>query len=169
MPFKSDFVTKNINDTWAMLKEDLVFCSSWMKKTFTVKAGFVTDYASVPRLPIIYMLCGGRGKRAATMHDDGYAKQEIPKRCVDLLFFEGMIDTFVQDAILSYSESSGLGSFFAFWKIVWRFFLAFIMYVGVVFGGWSTWLTYTHRKKVGLPLRPEAPECHDDRWEDRVF
>lgn len=170
MPFITEFITKNIDDTWCMLHEDLVFQSDWFSKDFTVKAGFVTDFASVPRLPIIYMLCGGRGKRAATVHDDGYAKQEIPKRQVDLLFLEGMVDTFVRDAIKEFSNTTSYGNGFMLgFKVAWRFFLAFLMYVGVMFGGWSTWLKYKHRRAHGLPLRPEAPAVEDDRWESRVF
>jgi hypothetical protein len=170
MPFREPFLTRNINDTWAMLTEDLVFDSDWFDATFIAKHGFVTDFSSVPRLPIIYWWCGGRGKRAATIHDDQYSKQEIPKRRCDLLFFEGMIDTFVRDAIKEFCKENVIWKqYLLFVKISWRYFLALLMYLGVVFGGWGTWLRYKYRKKKGLPLRPEAPTVLDDRWEDRVF
>jgi hypothetical protein len=170
MPFKGDFITKNINDTWAMLTEDLHFYSDWYDEDYTVGHGFVTDFASVPRLPLIYMWCGGRGKRAATVHDDGYSKQAMKKRKVDLLFLEGMIDTFVHDAVTEFvKEENSFKQYLCFFKIVWRYFLAIFMYVGVVFGGWGTWLRYKSRRKKGLPLRPDAPQACDDRWEDRVF
>lgn len=39
-----------------------------------VQAGFYTDYASVPRLPIIYWLYGNRAHRGAVVHDYGYRK-----------------------------------------------------------------------------------------------
>lgn len=170
MPYRGDFVTKNINDTWAMLKEPVIFDSDWFGDTFETPAGFVTDFASIPRIPILYDWLGGRGKRAATNHDDGYARQEEPKRRVDLRFFEGLLDTFVHDALKEYSKSSGWRSWVSFWKIVWRFLIALAMWCpGVVIFAWPTWLKYKNRKAKGLPLRPEAPECYDDRWEDRVF
>lgn len=34
-----------------------------------VPRGFVTDFASVPRVPIAYMLAGGVAKEAAVLHD----------------------------------------------------------------------------------------------------
>ena len=170
MPFTSDFITKNINDTWAMLMQDLKFCSKWFDKEFVVKSGFVTDFASVPRLPFIYMFMGGRGKRPATLHDSEYAKQEIPKRQADLLFLEGLLYTFVHDAVKEFVFCQDFVRVIALlFKILWRSLLAFFMYLGVVIGGWPTWLRYRSRRKKGLPLRPEAPEVYDDRWEDRVY
>lgn len=43
-------------------------------KVYLVPAGFETDLASVPRLPFVYWLFGGRGKRAAVVHDYLYAE-----------------------------------------------------------------------------------------------
>jgi hypothetical protein len=170
MPFKGDFVTKNINDTWSMLTQDLVFCSKWLSRSFTAKAGFVTDFASVPRLPIIFMLLGGRGKRPATIHDKNYADQVIPKRQCDLVFFEGLLDTYVLDAWKAFvCEEIWWKEWRAFGIVLWRFFLSLLMYLGVVIFGWGTWLKYKYRRKKGLPLRPEAPDVEDGRWEDRVF
>jgi hypothetical protein len=39
--------------------------------------GFVTDFASVPRLPILYWLWGNRADRAAVVHDYLYRFPEI--------------------------------------------------------------------------------------------
>jgi len=33
---------------------------------------FITDLATVPRLPLAFLLAGGRGNRAAVVHDFGY-------------------------------------------------------------------------------------------------
>jgi hypothetical protein len=38
-----------------------------------VPAGFVTDFASVPRLPLAYLFAGNRGHRAAVLHDYLYS------------------------------------------------------------------------------------------------
>lgn len=40
----------------------------------SVPEGFTTDFASVPRLPIAYMLTGGLAKKAAVLHDFLYSK-----------------------------------------------------------------------------------------------
>lgn len=37
--------------------------------TYSVPIGFVTDFASVPRLPVIFMLYGDRANLAAALHD----------------------------------------------------------------------------------------------------
>ena len=40
--------------------------------TVVIPADFVTDLASVPRLPIIWLATGGRGPRSAVLHDFPY-------------------------------------------------------------------------------------------------
>jgi hypothetical protein len=47
----------------------LVYQSDVAGQTFTVPAGFVTNFASVPRAPVVYMLCGGTSNEAAALHD----------------------------------------------------------------------------------------------------
>jgi hypothetical protein len=180
MPFEGEFITKILDDKWAMLKEPVIFKSSLFGDTFESKAGFITDFASVPRVPILYMLLGGRGKRAAANHDDGYVRQEESKRRVDFRFFEGLLASFVDDAIKAYVNSDydtkskiknkQLRAFFYFWRIVGRFLIALLMWCpGVVIFAWPTWLKYKYRKAHGLPMRPEAPEVDDYRWEDYIF
>jgi hypothetical protein len=34
-----------------------------------VPKDFITDFASVPRLPMFFLMAGGKGKRAAVVHD----------------------------------------------------------------------------------------------------
>jgi hypothetical protein len=51
------------------LLEPLRFWSKVLQAVVTVPAGFVTDYASVPRLPVVFLLVGGKGNRAAVVHD----------------------------------------------------------------------------------------------------
>jgi hypothetical protein len=42
--------------------------------TYTVPIGFVTDFASVPRIPLIFDAFGDRANLAATLHDYLYTK-----------------------------------------------------------------------------------------------
>ncbi len=55
-----------------------------------VPRGFRTDFASVPRLPVVYWLFGGVGVRAATLHDWLYSTQWKTRKEADQLFYEGL-------------------------------------------------------------------------------
>ena len=39
-----------------------------------IPAGFVTDFASVPKIPFAYLLFGGIGNKAAVVHDGFYSR-----------------------------------------------------------------------------------------------
>lgn len=54
--------------TWR-LTSPLSYQSDVAGLTITVPAGFVTDFASVPRIPMIFDWLGDRGNLAATVHD----------------------------------------------------------------------------------------------------
>jgi len=51
-----------------MLLEPLIYESNTVGMII-VPRGFVTDFTSVPRVPIAYMLAGGVAKEAAVLHD----------------------------------------------------------------------------------------------------
>jgi hypothetical protein len=55
----------------------------------TVPAGFETDLASVPRLPLAYALFGGRARRSAILHDFLYETQ-AGKDYADEVFLAAM-------------------------------------------------------------------------------
>ena len=52
---------------------------------------FVTDFASVPRLPLVYWLFGGVGDWAAAVHDYLYTTGEYPRDICDKIFREILI------------------------------------------------------------------------------
>jgi hypothetical protein len=93
---KPEFLTpldsRQIDDGhWEMLA-DLRFASAICRCMFVVPTGFVTDYASVPRAPLTYLLFGGRGNSAAVVHDYLY-QIHIPgvdKPRADLVFREAL-------------------------------------------------------------------------------
>ena len=75
---------------------------------------FYTDFASVPRVPIFYEMCGNRAHREAVLHDYLYRKNSIPivtKSQADSIFLEAM-------------KSTGKS-----------WYLRYPMYYGVVIGG----------------------------------
>lgn len=57
--------------------------------TFRIPAGFTTDLASVPRVPLAYGMFGGRARRAAILHDFLYERR-YPREAADLAFREAM-------------------------------------------------------------------------------
>lgn len=72
-------------------------------RTVVVPRRFITDLASVPRLPIAWLVAGGRGNRAAVLHDFAYqfsvllyeddgkrSEVRISRRGADRLFREAL-------------------------------------------------------------------------------
>lgn len=63
----------------------------------TVPAGFVTDFDSVPRLPLAFWLTKGRSRLAPVIHDWLYSEQRIgpisvSRGLADRIFLEAMED-----------------------------------------------------------------------------
>lgn len=55
-----------------------------------VPAGFITDFASVPRIPLAYELFGNTAHRPATLHDWLYATANYPREWCDRVFYHAM-------------------------------------------------------------------------------
>lgn len=72
------------------LVEPLVYYSAMLQLLVTVPAGFVTDYASVPRAPLTYWLFGGVGDEAAVVHDFLYEKGLVPRNVADEVYAEAL-------------------------------------------------------------------------------
>lgn len=77
---------------WAMLTEWPIrsVSSEGELLTLTVPAGFVTDLASVPRMPFAYWAFGNRARRAAILHDWLYTMR-YPREWADSMFYAGML------------------------------------------------------------------------------
>ena len=73
--------------TWR-LNEPVVYQSDVAGQTFTVPAGFVTDLASVPRLPLVYLLAGGTANEASVVHDWLYSTHVVPRAVADAVLRE---------------------------------------------------------------------------------
>lgn len=72
---------------WVLL-EDLVYDSDIANCRIIVPAGFETDLASVPRLPLVYWLTGGKATAAAVVHDWLYTLGKMPRDMADQVFRE---------------------------------------------------------------------------------
>ena len=100
------------DDQWRLIDkfEARVACDDGQPVYITVPPGFETDLASVPRLPLTYMLFGGRARRSAILHDWLY-RDQWPRKWADEVFLAAM-------------EAEGVG-----WATRWA------MYLGVRVGG----------------------------------
>lgn len=56
----------------------------------TIPVGFVTDLASVPRVPVAWLLAGGVANGPAVLHDYLYAMKWPTKPLADGVFWEAM-------------------------------------------------------------------------------
>ena len=80
------------NTTWRVTAP-LVFYSEHLAREITVPAGFITDFASVPRLPVAYLLAGGEADEASVVHDYLYHSHELARADADAVFEEAMAAT----------------------------------------------------------------------------
>lgn len=69
-------VVEKIDGTRWRLARDLVFASGFVG-AITVPRGFVTDFASVPRMPLLFAVFGDRGHAAAVVHDWLYQTHQV--------------------------------------------------------------------------------------------
>ncbi len=70
--FLTDLVVKELPDGRKELAQPLIY-SSKEYDPVVVPSGYKTDYASVPRLPFVYLVFNGISPKASTMHDFLYS------------------------------------------------------------------------------------------------
>lgn len=91
------------------------FRSDLIDATIVAPMGFVTDFASVPRVIGMWLLYGGKGQRAAVIHDWLYSTQMHDREVADAVFKEAL-------QVSDYAQ----------WEVGG-------MYAGVRVGGWVAW------------------------------
>lgn len=106
------------------LTEDLLYLSPRVGQVI-IPAGYTTDFASVPRLPLVYMTLGGRASLAAVVHDYLYdcPPDGVSRADADAVFLEAM-------------KAAGEPGWLARQS----------MYAGVRLGGWRAWRRDTSDK-----------------------
>jgi len=99
MPFLTPIRAEKIpfKDIWFLLKPFVYHHAptEYLQEDFTVTvpAGFYTDWASVPRLPVIYRKYGNTGHEAALVHDYLYRADCVPlvsKETADRTFYDAL-------------------------------------------------------------------------------
>lgn len=81
---------------WELLA-GLVYQSDVAARTFTAPAGFITKFASMPRIPIVYELAGDTASNAVTVHDYLYSTHIVPRSVADAVSREASDVTAVPD------------------------------------------------------------------------
>lgn len=81
--------------TWSLLRR-FGYYSDLLKANIWVPKGFVTDFASVPRIPLAFLLAGNSAHEAAVIHDWLYqthkvGKVEISRAMADDIFKEASL------------------------------------------------------------------------------
>lgn len=117
-------VTEISDSVFAIADHPFRYESDIAKQTLIVPIGFYTDFASVPRLGIVYSLLGDRAHEPAVIHDWLYYSALISRDMADNVLFEAM-------GVL------GLP-----WWQKWP------IYMGVRIGGWKAW---NDHRKAGHP------------------
>ena len=110
-----DDLTQDGQGLWK-LTAPLIYQSDLLAMKVIVDAGFVTDFASVPRIPIVFDMLGDRGNEAATIHDRLYSKPHICTRA--------QADAILREAL----KVQGVPAW-----------MAALFYYGVRIGGASHW------------------------------
>ncbi|PUA19564.1 DUF1353 domain-containing protein [Glaciimonas sp. PCH181] len=105
----------DMDDGLWVLTAPLFYQSDVAKQTFIVPRGFKTDLASVPRLPVVFLLAGATSNEAAALHDFLYSTHPVTRSVADAVLKEASAVTGVP---------------------VWR---RWLMYIGVRIGGASHW------------------------------
>jgi hypothetical protein len=111
-----DISLREDSDTVYVLNDNLIYESDIVGR-IVVPRGFQTDFASVPRIPIVYMLFGDRAHREAVIHDALYRIDypgNISFNSANRVFLEAM-------------------------KVRGKpFYIRWPMYIGVCTGGWPS-------------------------------
>ena len=134
--------TENIGGGRHRLTAPLIYQSDTLG-TIEVPAGFETDYASVPRLPFVYLLFGGVGDEEAVLHDYLYTPphrihngcgREVTRHEADRMF-RGARYAASYCPLVTYESVNP-------WNIVknmWAYIGAWCTWLGVRCFGWRHW------------------------------
>lgn len=97
------------------LRSELIYDSDVAAQVFVVPVGFVTDFASVPRIPGVFDFVGDTAHEASALHDWLYSTHPVPRDVADAVLQEA-------------AKCSGVSAF-----------KAWLMWAGVRIGGASHW------------------------------
>lgn len=88
--YLTPLLVESLTDTDWRIFADFRYRSAVLKAVVVVPQGFVTDFASVPRVPLAYWLAGGIANKPACIHDWLYRSCGCPRADADAVFKEAM-------------------------------------------------------------------------------
>lgn len=88
--FRTPLIVEFTGKGTRRLKKSLLYESDIMGGPVCVPRGFETDFASVPRTPILFSLFGDTAHEAAVVHDYLYRTGKAPRKIADQVFLEAM-------------------------------------------------------------------------------
>lgn len=86
--FITNPIVEVLDDQWSILRADFVV--KYYDHTFVIEEGFMTDFASVPRVPVFYALFANRAKKSAVLHDYLYTNRLYSRAECDKAFLCAM-------------------------------------------------------------------------------
>lgn len=133
--FLTPLNVEKVNEKKWKLTCDLIYKSNTIGYII-VPAGFVTDFASVPRLPFAYWVLGGRADAAAVIHDWLYTPPHKPVCDCALTVTRQLADKafkgIIIECLTSRDEVSIVDDFFAVTA-------SWLMWAAVRVAGWLHW------------------------------
>ena len=127
--FATNLDVRKMNEREWQLLEPLIYESNNVGMII-VPQGFLTNFASVPRLPFMYMFFGGVGDKAATLHDWLYAIPHETFKGSGFFVDRKLADKVLRGVIKECMTDS--------WGIT-KSLTAWAMWAGVRIGGGSHW------------------------------
>ena len=123
--------------TWQLLNL-LAYKSDLLDYTLVAPSGFITDFASVPRIPVAFLLVGCMAHRAAVIHDWLYTSHEVDRATADKIFKEA--------ALLDGAAE-------------WR---SLVFWAGVRIGGGNSWNSDSRRERQPEYVKHNFKENSDE-------
>ena len=86
---------------WELLSSFVVIVNPQEEgqRIIRVAAGYITDFASVPRLPFVYFAYANKAHLAALVHDWLYTEggSETDREYADTVFLQGILDSLIPE------------------------------------------------------------------------
>ncbi len=90
-PLSTTLVDRRADDGTGLWRLNTSFVyQSDLAGILVVPAGFCTDFASVPRIPVAYWFAGGLADEPAVVHDYLYSTGKLARDKADAVFLEAM-------------------------------------------------------------------------------
>lgn len=134
MSWRSTLDLRQLGRARWMTLAPLVFDSAIVGR-LEVPAEFITDLASVPRLPFVFLLSGDSARGPAVLHDFLYQRQLVDRDVADAVF---------REAMAAHAPELGFEA-----EPAWR---RGLMWAGVRVGGWHAWAGHRERASLLNPI-----------------